>query len=309
MSAVTELGYFGIGVRDLAAWQSFVADVLGLEVLEGPKADEFLVRWDYWQYRMVVRQDPKDDIDFVGWRVAGPRELDSIARRLTEAGVAFTVASADEVAGREVLGMIRLADPAGIPTEIFYGPRIETGLPFHPGRRMHGKIVTGAGGLGHIVLDIPDRAAGERFYMDLLGMRGSLEYDRERPGFPRLLLSFMSCNQRQHSLAFGKLGRGKILSHVMTEFEMLEDVGLARDVARRHNTPFVLDIGQHHNDRAVSFYVETPSGWAWELGWGVVPPSGQAEYGTMDIWGHNPVGLAPGPKSEAAPRAPAKATG
>jgi len=100
------------------------------------------------------------------------------------------------------------------------------------------------------------------------------------------LLYFMSCNRRQHSLAFGHLGSKKRLVHVMTELDRLEDVGLARDIVKRRELPIRIDIGQHHNDRTVSFYPVTPSGWVWEYGWGVSSPSGQAEWAKAGIWGH-----------------------
>jgi hypothetical protein len=77
---------------------------------------------------------------------------------------------------------------------------------------------------------------------------------------------------------------------------LLEDVGMTRDIVKRRGTPISLDIGQHHNDRAVSFYFVTPSGWNWECGWGVIPPAGQAEWGKAGIWGHEFMGVE-GPRS------------
>ncbi|MCD6073755.1 MAG: doxG [Rhodospirillales bacterium] len=286
MTSVTELGYIGLGVSDLSKWKAFASEVLGVEVLETERSDSCYLRWDYWQYRVLLQQNGKDDIDFSGWRVAGPTELNVIAERLSKANIAFRMASQEEIVERQVLGLIKTVDPCGVGVEIFYGPRIEAGMPFYPGRRMHGPFVTGAGGLGHIVLDLPDVAKSEQFYLDILGMRGSLEYNKELPGGNRLVVTFASCNPRQHSFAFGNLRRPKRMVHVMTETQRLEDVGLTRDIVKRKGVKIALDIGQHHNDHAVSFYFETPSGWHWETGWGVVAPSGQAEWGTTDIWGH-----------------------
>jgi 2,3-dihydroxyethylbenzene 1,2-dioxygenase len=118
-----------------------------------------------------------------------------------------------------------------------------------------------------------------------LAMTGSVELIRERNG-ERSELFFMSCNQRQHSLAFSRSGRPKRLSHLSTEVADLSDLGLTRDIARSRNLRFRMEIGQHHNDEAMSFYITTPSDWAWEVAWGVQPPVGQSQYGVADIWGH-----------------------
>jgi 2,3-dihydroxyethylbenzene 1,2-dioxygenase len=295
MNGVTELGYLCLGVRDLGAWKAFAGEVLGLELVAGETARRCYVRMDYWHRRILLEENGGDDLDAAGWRVAGPAELEEMAERLRLAEIPFKVASEQEAADRQVLGFIKATDPGGTPLEIFYGPRIEPGVPFHPTRRMHGPLVTGERGLGHIVIEQKDTKKSEAFYTRLMGMRGSIEYDRQRPGMPPLTLAFMSCNSRQHSLAFGNLNRGRRMSHVMMEFARLEDVGLTRDVVKAHQVEIMMDIGQHHNDRAVSFYVKTPSGWNWEIGWGVCPPSGQAEFGKGEIWGHDVPALARAP--------------
>lgn len=288
MAGVTELGYLGIGVRDLGAWKAFAAEVLGLEVVEGDGPRSCALRMDYWFQRFIVTENGSDDLDFAGWRVANAEALDEISHRLRRADIRHEVASPQQAADRHVLGFLRLVDPGGVPLEIFYGPRIEPGLPFYPGRRMHGPFVTGDSGLGHIVTDLADPAKCEEFYLGILGMRGSIEYELQRQG-AHAIMHFMSCNPRQHSLAFANFRSNKRLSHVMTETARLEDVGLTRDIVRRRGVPMRLDIGQHHNDRAVSFYFVTPSGWNWEMGWGVAAPTGQAEWGKAGIWGHDVV--------------------
>src|SRR5260370_1658094 len=54
----------------------------------------------------------------------------------------------------------------------------------------------------------------------------------------------------------------------MLECNLLDDVGSARDIARRQGTPIVIDLGRHMNDHMVSFYVANPSQFAIEYGWG-----------------------------------------
>ena len=63
---------------------------------------------------------------------------------------------------------------------------MEQGPPFTPGRPMSG-FVTGEQGLGHVVLIVPDLAAAEAFYTDVLGFRLS---DSVEAG---LSLRFLHC--------------------------------------------------------------------------------------------------------------------
>ena len=55
-----------------------------------------------------------------------------------------------------------------------------------------------------------------------------------------------------------------------------------------------LGIGQHTNDRELSYYAVTPSGFEWEVGWNPIvvdetiwePSTHQG----ISIWGHTPAG-------------------
>jgi len=56
-------------------------------------------------------------------------------------------------------------------------------------------------------------------------------------------------------------------------------------------------VGQHTNDRELSYYCVTPSGFEWEVGWNpiLITPEVEATwepttYQGISIWGHKPVG-------------------
>ena len=66
---------------------------------------------------------------------------------------------------------------------------------------MHGKFVTGSGGLGHCIIRQRDSEAAVRFYQ-ALGMRGGVEY-KFGSGARAVQLRFMHCNERDHSVAWG----------------------------------------------------------------------------------------------------------
>lgn len=282
---VTELGYVGIGVSDLDAWRLYATGVAGMEAREGT-ADGFQLRLDTWHHRIDVRRDSSDDVRYLGWRVADQDALEGMAERLERAGVHFSRGSDDESEDRKVLGLLKLQDPAGIDTEIFYGPEIENQRPFHPGRALHGKFLTGAHGLGHCFLSEPDVDAAYEFYK-LLGMRGGVEYKFDKPNGAQLRPVFMHCNRRQHTVSFGHGYQGKKrINHLMFEYTSLDDLGRALDLVQEKGIPVVRRLGRHSNDGAVSFYCGNPSGWLWEFGWQGRDAPAQSEYYRGDYYGH-----------------------
>ncbi len=283
MSKVTELGYVGLNISDGDAWQQYAAECIGLEVLDEGEGDRFYLRMDDWHHRMVMHVGQEDDLAYIGWRVSDASALEAIQRRLEEAGHLCRIGTRAEAIERYVLGLIKLNDPAGIPTEIFYGPRVDAHLPFHPGRRMHGRFVTGSEGLGHCVVTVDDTVAAHAFY-SLLGLTGSIEYHLRSPA-GMIEPVFMHGNERQHSIAFGIPG-AKRMNHLMLEYTQLDDLGMAHDIIRSREIPVALQLGKHANDKALTFYSATPSGWLIELGWGASKALDQQQYHVQDIFGH-----------------------
>ena len=286
MVAVTELGYIGLTVSDPDAWKKYAAECIGLEVYDENEPDRFYLRMDNWHHRFVMHTGASDDLAYMGWRVAGEPELHEMEALLRENGVEYSVGTIEENEERRVLGHLKLNDPAGTPIEIFYGPRVDLHLPFHPGRRMHGRFVTNNAGLGHCLIASTDLAASYEFYR-MLGLSGSIEYHL---GTPNGVIKpiFMHCNDRQHSIAFGVPSDGKMLNHMMLEYTHLDDLGASHDVVRKREIPVALQLGKHANDKALTFYSQTPSGWLIELGWGGCKPEPQQSYHHLDVFGHGP---------------------
>ncbi len=63
-TAVIELGYMGISVKDPDAWKSFATNMLGLQVFDEGEKDRFYLRMDYWHHRIPVCQPKPEPIDF-----------------------------------------------------------------------------------------------------------------------------------------------------------------------------------------------------------------------------------------------------
>lgn len=285
MVGVTELGYLGLSVSDLDAWKSFACGVGGMEYVDEGEGDRAYLRMDKWHHRITLHADGGDDLAYLGWRVAGPVEFDEIVEKLTVQNIEVEIASDEAARERRVLGLAKLKDPGGNPTEIFFGPQVDNYRPFHPGRPMFGRFVTGAEGIGHCILRQDDVAAAVRFYQ-LLGLRGSVEYHLALPNGEVAAPYFMHCNDRQHSVAFGFGPMDKRINHLMLEYSELDDLGLAHDSVRERKIDVALQLGKHANDEALTFYCANPSGWLWEFGWGAKKAGPQQEHYLRDLFGH-----------------------
>lgn len=289
MVQVTELGYIGVGVKNLAEWKRFAGEIIGMEVAENSENDRCYLRTDYWHHRLVLHDNGSDDLEYLGLRVAGAEEFAAMQRQLHEAGIKFHIGSEHDARERHVLEVMRLTDPGGNPIEIFHGPEVQFVKPFHPGRRMHGRFKTGSGGLGHCIIRQDDAVAAQKFYL-ALGMRGGVEYKIRLGGDQVLTPIFMHCNDRDHTIAFGVGPQKRQLNHVMLEVENFDDVGLTYDLVRKNRVPVTITPGKHSNDHMYSFYLRTPSGWMIEYGYGGRPATQQSEYYVEDIYGHQPEG-------------------
>jgi len=284
MAHVTELGYMGIGVKDLAAWKDFATNIVGFELADEGEPDRCYLRMDYLHHRIIMHNDGTDDLAYLGFRVAGADEFAEMQRQLSEAGIKFRVGSADEADERRVLEVLKLDDPGGNPIEIFHGPLTQFSKPFHPGRAMHGRFKTGAGGMGHTIIREGDVDAAQRFYA-LLGMRGGVEYKFGR-GKQAMVIVFMHCNERDHSVAFGIPSADRRINHLMIEVDNLDDVGMTYDLVCKNKVPVAITPGKHSNDHMFSFYFHNPSGWMIEYGWGARSATFQSEYFAGDMYGH-----------------------
>lgn len=282
--SVSQLGYLVFEASDLDAWRKF-AQVLGLGVVERG-ADAIALRMDGHAARFHVQSGSANDLVAVGWEAGNATELDQLVKRLGEHGVEVTEASASDANARGVERLYRFVDPSGIPSELCCGVKLATD-PFRSPHVASG-FVADAMGLGHVVLACRDMQESAAFYTELLGFRLSDRIRCDLHGFAVDVL-FYHCNERHHSLALGG-PQEKRLHHFMIEVADLDDVGMCFDRALKAGVPLMQTIGRHPNDRMVSFYALTPSGFQFEFGWGgriVDDASWQTtEYDRISDWGH-----------------------
>jgi 2,3-dihydroxybiphenyl 1,2-dioxygenase len=290
MSEVRGLGYVGLEVSDVPAYEEFATGVLGIEA--GQRADGAVhFRWDDYATRMTVREGPSNDIAYAGWEVGNAGELQTLAARLRANGVEVTVEAPDAAARRKVRNLISFHDPDGVLHEAFSGPLLLAEAPFNSPRGIAG-FVTGEQGCAHLVLGAADPAAQVQFFVDVLGFRISDYIDVVTPMGP-LNLTFLHCSTRHHSIAIAqRFGPQPRLHHIMLEVTRLDDVGSTYYVAQEKGAPIAVSLGRHSNDDMFSFYVATPAGFLIEYGWGGLQIDDATwhvrRFETTSTWGHVP---------------------
>lgn len=301
---IRALGYLRIETADLAAWRTYVLDVLGMAEARGTTDTLLNVRIDDRTHRFQFVAGDQDRMLAAGFEVANARALEDAAAELESAGYAVKQGDGATLADRRVQGLVHCEDPSGNPLEIYwgqaqdhtplatpYGNRFVTGVPHGP-HGAHGNL-----GLGHVVLPAADTEATLDFYENLLGfqLRDSMKLPPAAvptgaPGREFHWMHFLSPNRRHHSLGLypGALPPGIV--HFMVELETLDDVGYCLDRMNKAGIPIASTLGRHSNDRMVSFYAQAPGGFQVEYGWdGLVvdPATWTAKEITSDsFWGH-----------------------
>lgn len=296
---ITELGYLGFEVSNLPRWERFATEVLGLGLEAGPMATCRL-RMDAAPARFILHAGAADDFAYAGWRVSSTSDLEAFARHLDAQGVPARWGNDAELDVRHAERMLHFTDPEGNRHEVYVARA--SALTACPSPLVPSGFVTGAGGVGHVVFEASDYPATTEFARRVLGVRLSDHIHLEPAPGVKIEVSFFHANERHHSLAVAPRspmpGAKKRIHHFMIEMGSMADVGRARDRCLEFGLPVVMDLGQHPNDRMVSFYGHSPSGFLFECGWGGVKVDDATwqpdAYDRVSNWGHRPYGAMPG---------------
>ncbi|RAY13356.1 2,3-dihydroxybiphenyl 1,2-dioxygenase [Actinomadura craniellae] len=294
MAQIRGLGYLKVQTRDIDRWRELAIDGLGFAAGSGPDPAGLYLRMDERRARLVVLPGDADRVLAVGWEVRDQFALAAVCRAVEASGTAVKELSGAESAERNAERVMAFEDPAGTPVEVFYGPALDHS-PVITGLAQ--RFVTGAQGMGHVVLPTPRMDETCSFYTEVLGFlpRGAMRLGGPRG--PRL--RFLGVNQRHHSLAVVPAPRSADpgLVHLMVEVDSLDAVGRALDNVNRLGFSISSTLGRHTNDKMVSFYVRAPGGWDIEYGTDgmlVDETHYTAEEITADsYWGHDWSGSEP----------------
>ncbi len=284
----TELGYLGIEASDLGAWQHY-NKMHGLMQGETRADGTLTFRNDDHASRFHIFEGPSDDISYVGWLTDSPEEFDAVRARLTQAGVAVEDGTEQAARDRDVERFYRFRDPNGIAFEMAIGAKMAS-TPFKSDYIP--AFVTGEQGLGHLVVVTEKYAESEEFMRRFLGAKVT-DYIIQ-PLTPEVdgKIGFIRTNARHHSIGYAEGFRmPRKMHHFMLQVPDINGVGTTYDRVRAAGIHMNQTIGQHPNDRMVSFYSETPSGFYVEFGaLGVSIADDHGEPGEVfdkfSSWGH-----------------------
>jgi 2,3-dihydroxybiphenyl 1,2-dioxygenase len=289
------MGYIIIESRKLNDWRRFLREGVGVHVEEIPPK-HIRVRLDDYRTRFVISRGDAEDATTVGWELVSHESFDSIIARLVEAGVPFTEGTEEEAAVRTVERLIRFPGPNGLMQEVFTRPEVTDDPLLMKNRE---GFVTGESGMGHVAITTTRPTEMRAYYNNLFNARLSDYIDETVTGVS-LKVRFLRVNQRHHSIAIASTRGVKInpirtrVQHLNIELASLKDLYDAYNRVRQLGFRISMSIGQHTNDRELSFYSITPSGFEWEVGWNPVVVDEETWQPTLhdgfSIWGHQPEG-------------------
>jgi extradiol dioxygenase len=280
---ISKLGYVGLNVTDVDAWTDLLGRTLGIGVDHAKSGTDMvaLAELDEFKYRLALYPSTEDTPRELGWIVDSPWELDRLAQRLLDAGFAVEDGFVEEKELRGATHLRWFTDPVGYRVELAVG---EAKVRLGTDRPAGGAGVTG---LGHFVLASPRLEELRELYESVLEFKLT---DYRAPG-----LYFFRCNRTHHSIALANAETPSI-HHLEFEHGSIDDVGRAYDRARANDVPISISLGRHMNDKAISFYVQNPSGFHLEIGCGGIEVGDDwvpHDFGRSDEWGHHHTGASP----------------
>lgn len=290
MIDIRGLGYIVAQTDQPAQWQSYAHDVLGMMTAPAPGGGLY-VKMDERPFRVLVVEGAERRYLASGWELADERAFDAAITVLEQKRAKWEPASAGLCEQRGMQAIAIVTDPAGNRHELGWGHRSDC-QPFVSPQGVP-RFVTGDMGLGHTVLPAPNFDETVAFHREVLGFGVSDIFNfRPDPSGPAVRIHFLHCaNARHHSLALAEYAVPSGCVHVMVEVDSMTEVGRAHDRHIAHDVPLSATLGQHLNDRMISFYMKTPSDFDLEYGCGglQVDWSRHAafEFTRVSLWGHD----------------------
>jgi 2,3-dihydroxybiphenyl 1,2-dioxygenase len=292
------LGYMVVESRKLSEWRRFAGEGLGVHV-DALNPGTLALRIDAHERRLIVRDGPAEDVTAIGWQLHDESALELALRRLRAARVEVREVGGLQAAERGVERLWTFTGPKRLDFELFTRPVLaERALQMRCGA-----FVTGDMGMGHFAMTTREPEAALRFFQRIFDARLS-DTIEDRLNGVTLELSFLRLNGRHHSVALAATRGTRMnplrtaIHHLNLQAASLDDVTEAYQRMRAMGCTLSNAIGQHPNDRELSFYVASPSGFDIEMGWNPVVVTEDAErdwrpghYRGISLWGHAPGNL------------------
>jgi 2,3-dihydroxybiphenyl 1,2-dioxygenase len=285
------LGYIVIETDRFADWRRFGRDAIGMH-LDETLRDVMRFRLDDNECRFLLQRGPAEDVTALGWHIDDHNTFDEILARITHRGVPIKEGTAEEAALRGVERLTQFPGPNGLVQEIFTSARRSDAKP---DMAIRGGFVTGEGGIGHVAVTSKKPHEIRGYYNTVFDARLTDYIDETISGL-KFKIRFLRVNQRHHSVAIAAANRLPInpirtrVQHLNIQVAELDDMTASYQRVKQLGFHMALAVGQHTNDKELSYYAMTPSGFEWEVGWNPIVVDEKTWEPTthqgISIWGH-----------------------
>lgn len=289
-----QLGYIVIETQKFAQWRRFGRDAIGMH-LDEMDTGHLRFRLDDHECRFLLRYGPAEDVVALGWQVQDHETFDRIVARVVDRAVPIDEGSEEDAALRGVERLLRFPGPKGMVQEIFTRP-LTTSAPL---LMKNSAYVTGASGMGHVAITSVEPQKLRGYYNTVFDARLT-DYIDETISGVSLKIRFLRVNERHHSIAVANVRGLKMnpirtrIQHLNIQVAELDDMIRSFERVRQLGFGMALAVGQHTNDRELSYYALTPSGFEWEVGWNPFTIDEDtwepSTHRGISIWGHSAAG-------------------
>ena len=285
------LGYIVIETDRFADWRRFGRDAIGMH-LDETLRDVMRFRLDDNECRFLLQRGSAEDVTALGWQIDDHRTFDEVINRVTARRVPIKEGTAEEAALRGVERLVRFPGPNRLVQEIFTRA-LRSDTP--PSMAVRGGFVTGEGGIGHVAVTSKRPHQIRGYYNTVFDARLTDYIDETISGL-KFKIRFLRVNQRHHSMAIAAVNRLPInpirtrVQHLNVQVAELDDMTVSYQRVKELGFHMALAVGQHTNDKELSYYAMTPSGFEWEVGWNPIVVNENTWEPTthqgISIWGH-----------------------
>lgn len=287
-----KIGYLVAESNKFDEWIDFAQKCLGLCLAERTE-QSLSFRLDEFQKRLIITKGSQEDITHLGIQLADESVLNEVLSRFYARGIEYQQGSPIDAEFRGVKAFWTLRGPKDIQLEIFVD-ELRTEMPLET--KVSG-FYTDASGMGHVAMTSRKPEKVIRFWQEFFDARLTDTIEQKISGVV-LDVSFLRLNERHHSVAIAHT-RGLYLDPIRTRIQHvnfqvldLEDVTASYQRCKDYGFHVVWDVGLHTNDREVSFYVASPSGFEVELGWNPIKIDEMTwkpiKHTSISVWGHQP---------------------
>ena len=289
------LGYLVIDTQKFTDWRRFGHDAVGMHV-DDALTGVMRFRLDDNECRFLLQRGPAEDVTALGWQIDDNQTFEIIEARIRSHGVPLTAGSQEEAALRGVERFIRFPGPNGLLQEIYVSARMSS-RPLDVGVA-HG-FVTGASGMGHVAVAAKNPRQMRGYYDTVFNARLSDLIEETLNGM-KVKIRFLRVNERHHTVAIGSVDRIPVLpvrtrvQHCNIQVASLDDMVTSLQRVKEGGFRIAMSVGQHTNDKELSYYAVTPSGFEMEVGWNPIVVDERTWEPTthqgISIWGHTQEG-------------------